>query len=239
MTVGIFRIDTRRCPIDNVLLFDVDNTLLDNDRFEADLTARLERAFGRQGRDQFWRSYEKLRSELDYADYLGAVQRFRADADANPQLLLLGGWLLNYPFADRLFPGALGVLAYLHRFGLPVLLSDGDVVFQPHKIRRAGLWEAVDGRVLIYVHKERMLAAVEKRFPARHYAIIDDKPRVLAAMKRILGDRLTTVFVRQGHYANAPGTHHDAADVTVQRIADLRHLDLPATQPTGAHADAP
>lgn len=231
--------DTRRCPIDNVLLLDVDNTLLDNDRFEADLTAQLERAFGRQGRDQFWRGYEKLRAELDYADYLGAVQRFRGDVGANPQLLLLGSWLLSYPFAERLFPGTLDLLNYLRRFGPPVLLSDGDVVFQPHKIRRAGLWDAVDGRVLIYVHKEHMLDTVEARFPAQHYVMVDDKPHVLASMKQIMGDRLTTVFVRQGHYAHAPGTPHDAADVTIQRIADLRHLDLRTPQLADAHADAP
>ncbi|HET8551397.1 MAG TPA: HAD family hydrolase [Gammaproteobacteria bacterium] len=231
--------DTRRCPIDNVLLLDVDNTLLDNDRFEADLTAQLERAFGRQGRDQFWRGYEKLRAELDYADYLGAVQRFRGDVGANPQLLLLGSWLLSYPFAERLFPGTLDLLNYLRRFGPPVLLSDGDVVFQPHKIRRAGLWDAVDGRVLIYVHKEHMLDTVEARFPAQHYVMVDDKPHVLASMKQIMGDRLTTVFVRQGHYAHAPGTPHNAADVTIQRIADLRHLDLRTPQLADAHADAP
>lgn len=217
-----------------MLLLDVDNTLLDNDRFEADLTAQLERAFGRQGRDQFWRAYEALRTELGYANYLGAVQRFRGDTEANPQLLQLGDWLLGYPFAERLFPGALDLLNYLARFGLPVLLSDGDVVFQPHKIRRAGLWDAVDGRVLIYVHKEHMLGAVEARFPARHYVMVDDKPHVLASMKQVMGDHLTTIFVRQGHYAHAPGAPHDVADVTIQRIADLRRLNLSSGQMTSA-----
>ncbi|HET7306638.1 MAG TPA: HAD family hydrolase [Gammaproteobacteria bacterium] len=239
MLAGSLCHNTRRCPIDNVLLLDVDNTLLDNDHFEADLTAQLERAFGRQGRDQFWRGYETLRTELGYANYFGAVQRFRGDAEANPQLLLLGNWLLDYPFAECLFPGALDLLNYLSRFGPTVLLSDGDVVFQPHKIRRAGLWDAVDGRVLIYVHKEQMLDAVKARFPAQHYVMVDDKPRVLAAMKQSMGDHLTTVFVRQGHYANAPGARHDSADVTIQRIADLRHIDLRTPQLADAHADAP
>ena len=119
--------------------------------------------------------------------------------------------------------------AVLRRIGLPVLLSDGDVVFQPRKIERSGLWRAVDGRVLIYIHKEKVLAQIERRYPARHYVLIDDKPHVLAAMKRIRGERLTTVLPRQGHYALDPkGAAEDPQpDLVIERIADLIEYDLP------------
>jgi FMN phosphatase YigB (HAD superfamily) len=209
-----------------VFLLDVDDTLIDNDRFEIDLGARIESAFGVKGRDRYWKIYETLRGELDYADYLGALQRFRRDTNDAVQVPLISAFLLGYPFAQRLYAGALDTLARLGALGVVVLLSDGDVVFQPHKIRRSGLWDAVNGRVLIYVHKERMLADIERRYPARHYTMVDDKPRVLTAMKNQLGKRLTTVFVRQGHYAH---DHSDApADLTLDRIADLAQYDLTA-----------
>jgi FMN phosphatase YigB (HAD superfamily) len=211
-----------------VFLLDVDNTLLDNDRFAEDLGERLEGAFGVAQRERYWTLFGRLREQLGLADYLGALQAFRAGLDDRPELLAMSDFLLEYPFAARLFPGALQAVAHLRELGRPVVLSDGDVVFQPRKIRRSGLWEAVEGRVMIYVHKERVLDHVQARFAARHYVMVDDKPTLLASMKSTLGSRLTTVFVRQGHYALAPesASVRPAPDLTIERIADLIHHDL-------------
>jgi len=212
-----------------VFLLDVDNTLLDHDCIVADLSAHLEREFGANSRDQYWAVFEALRIELGYADYLGALQRYRLGARNDPKLLLMSTFLMDYPFADRLFPGALEVIENLGRWGPTVILTDGDVVFQPRKIQRSGLWDAVDGRVLIYIHKEQMLDEVEQRYPARHYVMVDDKLHILAAMKKIWGKRLTTIFPRQGHYAFDPKQlTYPPADITVQRIGDLINYDLPA-----------
>jgi len=212
-----------------VFLLDVDNTLLDNDCIVADLSAHLEREFGDKSRDRYWAAFEALRTELGYADYLGALQRYRLNARNDPKLLLMSTFLVDYPFADRLYPGALDVIEHLCRWGPTVILTDGDVVFQPRKIQRSGLWDAVDGRVLIYLHKEQMLDEVEQLYPARHYVMVDDKLRILAAMKKIWGDRLTTIFPRQGHYAFDPKQLTcPPADITVQRIGDLINFDLPA-----------
>jgi FMN phosphatase YigB (HAD superfamily) len=206
-----------------VFLFDVDNTLLDNDAVQDDLSAHLEREFGRPQRDRYWSIFEGLRAELGYADYLGALQRYRLENLDEPQLLLMSSFLVDYPFASRLYPGALEALEHCRRFGPTVILSDGDVVFQPRKVRRAGLWDAVEGRVLIYLHKERMLEAVARRFPASRYVMVDDKLRILTAMKREWGDALTTIFPRQGHYARDPRelAAYPAADVTIEGIGDL------------------
>jgi FMN phosphatase YigB (HAD superfamily) len=209
----------------------VDNTLLDNDRIIADLREDLERKFGVAGSSRYWTVFEALRSELGYADYLGALQRYRAEFegedDAAYRLLSLSTVLIDYPFADRLYPRALDLVAHLGRLGQSVILSDGDVVFQPRKIQRAGLWAAVEGRVLIYIHKEEMLDAVQRCYPAQRYVMIDDKLRVLNAMKDILGPRLLTVFPRQGHYAHDPANlaRYSAADITVDRVGDLLELD--------------
>ena len=217
---------------DIVFLLDVDNTLLDNDQIIADLREHLEREFGVAGSDRYWAVFEALRSELGYADYLGALQRYRAGVEASDaaayRLLSLSSFLIDYPFAERLYPRALDVVARLGRLGPTVILSDGDVVFQPRKVQRSGLWQAVDGRVLIYVHKERMLDTVQHCYPARRYVMVDDKQRVLTAMKEILGERLVTVFPRQGHYAHDPANiaRYPAADVSVDRIGDLLELDL-------------
>ncbi|OOG58780.1 HAD family hydrolase [Polaromonas sp. C04] len=220
-----------KTPEDMVFLFDCDNTLLDNDRVQADLRTHLEREFGAANRDRYWEIFEALRTELGYADYLGALQRYRLDATSDPRLLQMSAFLLDYPFADRLYPGALDVIKHLGLHGPTVVLSDGDVVFQPRKIQRSELWQAVEGRVLIYVHKERMLDDMERRYPARHYVMVDDKLRILAAMKNVMGERLTTVFPRQGHYALDPHNiaTYPAADLTVERIGDLIHCDLPAS----------
>lgn len=210
-----------------VFLFDVDNTLLDNDAVQADLSAHLERKFGRASRDRYWSLFEELRGELGYADYLGALQRYRLENLDDPQLLQVSSFLVDYPFAERLYQGALTALAHCGGLGQTVILSDGDVVFQPRKVQRAGLWDAVSGRVLIYLHKEQMLAAVERRYPAEHYVMIDDKLRILTAMKRVWGARLTTIFARQGHYALDPRelASYPAADLAVQRIGELAGLD--------------
>lgn len=216
---------------DVVFLLDVDNTLLDNDRIAADLRAHLEREFGVAGADRYWAIFETLRAELGYADYLGALQRYRPEVEtsgsAAHRLLSLSSFLIDYPFADRLYPRALELVAHLGRIGTTVILSDGDVVFQPRKVQRSGLWDAVAGRVLIYVHKEKMLDSIERCHPARRYVLVDDKLRVLAAMKALLGERLVTVFPRQGHYANDPAllARYPTADVSVERVGDLLERD--------------
>ena len=213
---------------DRVWLFDVDNTLLDNDRFRADLEARLTADFGSAGNARYWALFAALRESVSYADYLGALQRFRAGVEDDPRLLQLSGFMLDYPFAERLYPAALETLRRVARFGLTAVLSDGDVVFQPRKIQCSGVWDAVQGRVIIATHKELVLDAIRRRFPARHYVIVDDKPLLLAAMKRVLGSTLTTVFVRQGHYAaEAAGLQIEPPpDRTIEHIGDLNSHDL-------------
>ena len=210
-----------------VFLLDVDDTLLDNDRFAADLGARLEQSFGAAERSRYWAIFAGLRAELGYADFLGALQAFRAGLNDDPALLQISGFLLEYPFAQRLYPRALEVIAHLQGLGLPVILSDGDVVFQPRKIQIAGLWAAVAGRVLIQVHKQLELDATQQRYPAAHYVMVDDKPQLLAAMKQVLGARLTTVFVRQGHYAaESAGSPIDPApDLSIEHIGELIGID--------------
>ncbi len=211
-----------------VFLLDVDNTLLDNDRFGADLGSRLEESFGAEARERYWQIFADLRERLGLADYLGSLQAFRTGLDDDPRLLRMSDYLLEYPFPSLVYPDALAAVDHLKSLGRPVVLSDGDVVFQPRKIRRAGIWDAVDGRVLVYVHKERVLDHVQRRHPASHYVMVDDKPYLLAAMKAQLGERLTTVFVRQGHYAHAPGSNEvqPPPDRTIERIGDLATLNL-------------
>jgi FMN phosphatase YigB (HAD superfamily) len=206
-------------------LLDVDNTLVDNDAVQSDLRAYLDREFGRESRDRYWTILEALREEVGYVDYLGALQRYRHDALEDPRVLALSTFLVDYPFAEQLFPRALDVIAHLARWGPTIILSDGDVVFQPRKVQRSGLWNAVEGRVLIYIHKEQMLADIERRYPAHHYVIADDKRHILAAMKAIWNDRLTTVFIRQGHYALEPSTVSQSPDLTLNRIGDFMNLD--------------
>lgn len=211
-----------------VCLLDVDNTLLDNDRFGAELGDRLERCFGAEECARYWRIFTARRAELGIADYLGSLQLFRSGLDDDPDLLGMSDYFLEYPFASLVFPGSLDAIAHVASFATPVVLSDGDVVFQPRKIRRAGIHDAVGGRVLVYVHKERVLDHVQSRFPAPHYIMVDDKPNLLASMKSVMGKKLTTVFVRQGHYALAPdaASQHPPPDRVIERIGDLLHLDL-------------
>ena len=219
---------------DVVFLLDVDNTLLDNDRIVADLRRHLEDEFGAASAQRYWTIFEQLRAELGYVDYLGALQRYRDVLDhggeRDHRLLEMSNFLLDYPFADRLYPGALAVVAHLATLGTPVILSDGDVVFQPRKVWQSGLWDAVQGRVLIYVHKEQRLDQVQRLYPARRYVLVDDKLRLLTACKQLLGERLLTVFPRQGHYAldAADNARYPAADCAVDAIADLLALDLRA-----------
>lgn len=206
-----------------VFLVDVDNTLLDNDTVTEDLRRHLVQAFGVERQNRYWMIFEDLRRELGYADYLGALQRYRVEHPRDSRLLETSLFLLHYPFADRIYPRALDVIRHLGRYGPVVILSDGDVVFQPRKVERSGLWSAVSGDVLIYIHKEQMLDDVERRYPAKRYVMVDDKIRILAAMKEIWRERLTTVFVRQGHYAHDPEllAKYPPADVSVERIGDL------------------
>ncbi len=210
-----------------VILLDVDNTLLDNDRVTADLRRYLERTVGSKCQQDYWAIFETLRSELGYADYLGALQRYRVEYGSGPELLEVSAFLVNYPFANRLFPDSLDVVERCKTWGTPVILSDGDVVFQPRKIERSGLHDAVDGCVLIYIHKEQELDDVARRYPADHYVLVDDKLRILTAVKDVWGPRVTTVFPRQGHYAHDPAVlnKYPPADVTIPRIGDLLEYD--------------
>jgi hypothetical protein len=218
-----------------VFLLDVDNTLLDNDRVADDLRSYLTRAFGAERQQRYWVLFEQLRAELGYADYLGALQRYRIENPHDAHLLETSSFLIDYPFADRLFPGALDVIDHLGAWGPTVILSDGDVVFQPRKVQRSGLFEAVGGRVLIYIHKEHELEDVERRYPARHYILVDDKVRILTAIKKAWGGRLTTVFPRQGHYAldAAEVARYPEPDLTVERVGDLLRYDLPSLLAAG------
>lgn len=218
-------------PNDVVVFLDCDNTLLDNDLVQEDLRAHLAREFGVESRDRYWAILEALRTEQGYVDYLGALQRYRLESISDTRMLLMSSYLVDYPFASRLYPGALDVIRHLRTWGLTVILSDGDAVFQPRKVEHSGLWAAVEGRVLIYVHKERMLDSVAELYPARHYVMVDDKLRILAEMKAVWKDRLTTVFPRQGHYALDPENIRTfpAADLTVERIGDLAALAPPAS----------
>jgi len=220
--------DARRSVSPVVFLLDVDNTLLDNDRVTADLARHLEREVGPDGQKRYWAIFEELRAELGYADYLGALQLYRAEYPRDPRLLTLSTFLIDYPFANRLYPESLDVIEHLRAWGPTVILSDGDVVFQPRKVGRSGLRDAVEGRVLIYIHKEQELDDVEQRYPADHYVLVDDKIRILSAAKAVWGGRLTTVFVRQGHYARDPAVAtYPPADVVVDRIGDLLRCELP------------
>lgn len=211
-----------------VFLFDVDNTLLDNDRVTDDLRRFLAKEVGSERSHIYWNIFEELRTELGYADYLGALQRYRLGHPYDSHLLAMSTYLINYPFANRLFPNSLDVIERCSTLGKVVILTDGDVVFQPRKIERSGLFEAVGGNILIYIHKEYELADVERRYPADRYVLIDDKIRILSAIKDVWADRVTTVFPRQGHYAldTANVAKYPAADITVDRIGDLLTTDL-------------
>src|SRR3954451_238302 len=213
-----------------VFLVDIDNTLLDNDRIQQDIQDHLEHELGAQCREAYWTIQEHLFATLGYRDYLGAVQRFRLERPHDIRLLSIGRYLMNYPFADRLYPGALDVLRHLNTGGSAVILSDGDAVFQPCKAERSGIAGAAEERVLIYIHKEEGLADVERRYPAAHYVLVDDKLHILSAVKRVWGERVTTVFPRQGKFAHDASifASNPPADLTVECIGDLLDYDLPA-----------
>jgi hypothetical protein len=210
-----------------VFLFDVDNTLLNNDRVTADLKRHLEEQVGCEREQRYWEIFEQLRSELGYADYLGALQRYRIENPRDPGLLTVSRFMIHYPFANRLYPGSLDAVQHVKQWGKAVVLSDGDVVFQPLKVERSGIGESTDG-VLIYIHKEQELDDVERRFPADHYVLIDDKLRILTEVKKIWGEKVTTVFPRQGHYALDPtiAAAYPPADITIERIGDLLNFKL-------------
>lgn len=217
-----------------VFLFDVDNTLLDNDLVQQDLSDHLLGHYGQPARDRYWALFEELRASLGYADYLGALQRYRLEDLHNPRVLRIANWLMDYPFADRLYPRALDVVDHFRAKGPVVILSDGDAAFQPRKIERSGLWSAFADNVLIYVHKEQVLNDVERLYPARRYIMFDDKLRILEAVKQQWGGRVTTVFPRQGHYALNPMELRGRRppDWSVDAIADLLRID-PSSLVTG------
>lgn len=213
-----------------VFLFDVDNTLLDNDRVTADFRRHADQTVGPEGQQRYFKIYEEIRSELGYADYLEALQRYRTENPHDPSLLEASYFLVNYPFANRLFPNALDAIEHCKQWGPAVILSDGDIVFQPRKVDRSGLREAVEKNVLIYVHKELELEDVARRYPAEHYVMIDDKLRILAAIKKAWGKNVTTIFPRQGHYATDPEVlkEYPPADISIDRIGELVDYDLSA-----------
>jgi hypothetical protein len=215
---------------DIVFLFDVDNTLLDNDCIQADLSDHLASRFGIGARDRYWAIFERLRDELGYADYLGALERYRLEDLHDPRVIGMSTWLIDYPFRDRLYPGALEAVARVAKWGRTVVLSDGDAVFQPLKVERSGIGSAFEGRVLIFVHKEQQLDDVERLYPAKRYVLVDDKLRILAAVKAIWGERVTTVFPKQGHYASDAKAlaENPPADVAIERVGDLVALDRAA-----------
>jgi FMN phosphatase YigB (HAD superfamily) len=216
-------------PYAVVFLVDVDNTLLDNDRVTADLLRHLESEVGHERQHHYWAIFEELRTELGYADYLGALQRYRVEHPRDSHVLVVSDYLVNYPFANRLYPGSLDAIDHLKAWGPVVILTDGDVVFQPRKIHRSGLFEAVDGNILVYIHKEEELDDVATRYPASHYVLVDDKLRILSAVKKIWREQVTTIFPRQGHYALDPEilAAYPPADITIDRICELESIDLP------------
>ncbi len=211
-----------------VFLFDVDNTLLDNDRVSADLRNFLEKEVGKSRSDCYWQIYEELRSELGYADYLGSLQRYRLEYPYDTHLLVVSTFLVNYPFADRLYPNALKVVEHFKRLGTVAILTDGDAVFQPRKVERSGLFDAADGNILIYIHKEKELEDVERRFPADQYILVDDKIRILTAIKKVWGTKVTTVFPNQGHYATdqKETAKYPPANISIERIGDLLDFSI-------------
>ena len=212
---------------DLVFLFDVDKTLLDNDRVQADLSHHLAATYGREACDRYWQLFEEQRTELGYADYLGALQRYRREELHDPRVLRIAPWLSDYPFAERLYEDALTAVRWAQRLGTTVILSDGDAAFQPMKVERSGLWRAFGQNVLIYIHKEEALDDVERLFPAKHYVMIDDKLRILEALKKAWGERVTTVFPKQGHYAWDPAllAQYPHGDIQLERIGDLVRLE--------------
>jgi FMN phosphatase YigB (HAD superfamily) len=215
-------------PSRPVFLFDVDNTLLNNDQVSADLKRHLRANVGEDSGQRYWDLFEKLRTELGYADYLGALQRYRVENPREPRLLEVSYFMINYPFANRLFPESLDAVEHAKQMGKAVILSDGDVVFQPRKVDRSGLYETFDGHVLIYVHKEQELEDVEAKYPAEHYVMVDDKVRLLTALKQYWGKRVTTVFPRQGHYAldEKLVAQYPKPDITLERIGELKNYSL-------------
>ncbi len=208
-----------------VFLLDVDNTLLDNDQVRTQLEAAVTDAVGPARATRLWEIYEAVREELDFVNFPETLERFSRECDEVACLGRLSSILYGFPFAECLYPGALQAIHHVKSLGLPVILSDGDQLFQRYKIRAAGLETAVDGRVLVYVHKEQSTDDIRKRYPATHYVMVDDKPRIHTAMKAVLGDQVTTVMVCQGKYAADPAQHdYPDPDVTLDSIQDLVQL---------------
>ncbi|WP_158744178.1 HAD family hydrolase [Acidisphaera sp. L21] len=206
-----------------VFLVDVDNTLLDNDQFQDALKAHIAKVSGPAARDRYWEIQEHLFHSLGYRDYLGAFQTYRLERPEDVDAIWLSLFVVDFPYATLLYPGALELIAALRKLGRVVALTDGDAVFQPRKLQGAGLIEPLDRHIMICVHKEAEVAEIERRYPAERYVVIDDKIRLLTAFKKVWGNKVMTVFPRQGQFgldtkviaANPP------ADIDVDRIAQL------------------
>ncbi len=215
-----------------VFLIDVDNTLIDNDAVKKDLDEHITVELGPALAARFWEIYEQARKERETVDIPLALSRLRTQtslADMDEQTYLhVHSIFDNYPFFERLYPGTLETLHYLRTLGLTVIVSDGDRFFQAEKIFASNLAEAVEGRVLIYIHKQQHLDEIVRQYPADHYVMIDDKPEILADTKELWGKRVTTAFVQQGKYAAEQKPPNFAPDISVLHIADLRNYS--ATQ---------
>ena len=217
---------SERLPI--IFLVDVDDTLLNGDCIQTDFKQHMEREFGIQCRDRYWVIQEELFNELGYRDYLEALQRFRLEYPYEPHLVTAANFFVDYPFANRLYPGALNVLEHFRKWSKTVILTDGDMVLQPRKIQQSGIFEMVEGNVLVYVHKEEALEDIKRRYPAEHYVLVDDKLRILTAFKKAWANHVTTVFPKQGEFALDPQvlSSYPAADIAVDQISDLLSYSL-------------
>ncbi len=208
-----------------VFLLDVDNTLLDNDALKAEIGSRIQMLVGVELARRFWVVYEQVRQQAEFVDYPATLDRFINQYGDASQPVQLRQIFESLPFASFLFPDVIETLRHLRSLGTVAILSDGDQVFQPLKIRKSGLEEAVGGNVLIYVHKERELQRVFAQYPADHYVMVDDKPRILSALEEECPSRFTTVFVLQGHYARE-GEYEPVPDIVVHHFADLAGFTL-------------
>jgi FMN phosphatase YigB (HAD superfamily) len=206
-------------------LLDVDNTLLANDEVKEDLDHRLRKVLGNELTARFWETYEQVRHEQGVVDIPLSLTRLRAEVSESQldkqTYQQVHAIFDTYPFFQRLYPHVIETLHYLRTLGLTIIVSDGDQYFQEEKIVNSHLAEAVEGRVLIYIHKQQHLEEILQRYPADHFVMVDDKAGILADCKALLGNRLTTVFVKQGKYAQEPLPTHFVPDITIEHIGDL------------------
>lgn len=208
-----------------VVLCDVDNTLLNDNRIVSDLCDFLLDKLGEQGAKQYWTHFEALSQSLGYADYLGALQRARDEHPHEMHFIAITNFLLTYPFSERLFPRALDVIDHVACWALPVIVSDGDVVLQPIKLHRAGLARKVQDRVLVYIHKEKELDDIMQRYPATHYVFVEDNLSILSSVKREWGQRVTTIHIRPHGHPPDEGRTALQPDITLNDIGDMLRIN--------------